>query len=169
MDRNIKSVGEYFITAGVPYGRCPLDWLAKYYRDYSGKMVTLDGGLMDYLLNKSSVDIIEVTEHDGFEQRFKLIWNATEKYPETFIEIGSYGRNGVDIETNENGKEEFVIDEFNRRNWFIILELKADDILVGKPYAYNVTRDKQLLHLTMEEPENYAENVLLYREEEFEK
>ena len=148
MEKNIYSVSDYYIKAKLEAGVCPLNWLAEFYREYDGKLVCLDNRLMSYLLNNSHHDEVKEIPYDGFKQTFTIIWNATEEYPETRVVISVYGREPI-----EKGKDGYIVD--NVANYYIIEELKADDILVNnQEYAKDMLEDKQMVFLVGEELEN---------------
>ena len=143
MEKNVISVDENYLVAGVNEGVCPLDWLAQFYKDYPGKLVMLDEKLMSYLLNMSSSDFIKMSEHDGYKQTFDIVWKATENYPETEVVIGSYGKD----EITKQADGEYLV---YRGNYFVIEKLKAEDILVNnREYANNMKTDKQITLLTI--------------------
>ncbi len=151
MNKNIISIDAYDITAKLDAGVCPLNWLAEYYHEFSGKLVMLDNNLLSYLLNQSGCDEISATKFDGFKQSFTITWKATEEYPETVVLISSYGRDEI-----SRVNDEYVVD--SKRNYNVIEELKADDILVnGEPYAKNMRTDRQVIMLTADEKINTRE------------
>ena len=148
MEKNIYSVSDYYIKAKVPQKTCPLDWLVAFYREYDGKLVCLDNKLMSYILNDCKYDEVHETPYDGFKQTFTVIWKATDTWPETRVVISVYGREPI-----EKGEDGYIVD--NVANYYIIEELKADDILVNnQQYAQNALDDKQMIFLVADELEN---------------
>ena len=149
------------IEAEVEQNVCPLNWLAEYYNKLPGTQVILDGGLMNYLLNKSHADEIKVGESDGKVQRFEFIWEATEEYPKTVVKITCY--NGHGIKKNKAG----IYDTSKSINDdFVIEYLEAADILEdSSKYAENAGdytfRGVNKIRLTQEQPQNVNEKVLL--------
>ena len=153
MEKNIVSVSSNYLKAKVESGVCPLDWLAEFYKDYDGKLVVLDNNLMSFLLNNSHCDSINESEHDGYIQTFSLVWNATEKFPETRVVISSYGRSKIEKE------EEYIVDSVS--NYYIIEELYADDILVnGQKYAENAIDDAQMIMLVADKLDKREELIV---------
>ena len=140
MKKDIISVDDYILKANVEKDVCPLDWLVAFYREYPGKLVMLDKNLLSYLLNKAHYDKIETTEFDGYKQTFTILWNATEKWPETKVIVSSYGRDAI----QKGEKFEVYSDE----NYYVIEELYAEDILVNDArYAENMMTDEQFIML----------------------
>ena len=141
MEKNIISVDDYYLTAKVNKNVCPLDWLAEYYKEYSGKLVMLDKNLLSYLLNDSHCDKISATKHDGFLQKFTIVWEATKNYPETKIVVSSYGKDKI----KKQGKKYLVN---SNTNYYVIEELYAEDIIVkNTTYAEKMKDDKQIIFL----------------------
>ena len=134
MDRNIVNVNDNFVTAELENNVCPLNWLAEFYKEKNlkGKLVVLDNALMDYLLNKSHANTIEVSKSDGHVQFFSLHWDADEKlgYPETNVKLSCYGGKEIRKVGNKYDFSKSYDDDF------IIEKLQAEDILVnGIKYA----------------------------------
>ena len=151
MDKNIKHVNSFYLTAGVETQSCPLDWLAEYYREYPGKLVMIDNKLMAFLLNNSQYDNLAISEFDGFKQSFQLSWDKTDEFPETAVTVVSYGSTPI---RNENGN--YIVE--SNMNYYVIEELKAEDILVdGMVYAENIKTDRQIIMLTSSEIEESLE------------
>ena len=150
MKENIYSISENYIKAKVEGGVCPLNWLAEFYRAHNGKLVMLDNNLMIFLLNHSHCDSIEEQKFDGYKQTFTLVWNATEKFPETKVVISSYGRDAIEKE------DEYIVNSVE--NYYIIEELYADDILInGQRYAENAIDDAQMVFLVADKLEQENE------------
>lgn len=140
MERNIIDVDKYNIKANVEKNVCPLNWLAEFYREYPGKLVMVDKNLMAFLLNNSHADEILENKHDGYKQGFSILWKATDEFPETRIQINSYGKDV--IEKNNDYSVE------SDTNYYVIEELYADDILInGSKYAENMLTDEQIIYL----------------------
>ena len=153
MNKNILSISPYYLKACVENGICPLNWLAEHYQDYSGKLVMVDKNLLSFLLNKSHADNIIEQKHDGFVQKFTIIWEATEEFPEAKVVVSSYGRNPI---TKEDGK--YIVDE--ESNYYVIEELEAEDIIVkGTKYAEHATTDGQILFLVTQPLEKTLERT----------
>jgi len=153
MNKNILSVSPYYLKACVENGVCPLNWLAEYYQDFPGKLVMVDKTLLSFLLNKSCADKITEQKHDGFVQKFTIIWEATEEFPEIKVVISSYGRTPV---TKEDG--EYIVDE--ESNYYVIEELEAEEIIVkGTKYAENAKKDGQILFLVTQQLEKTLEKT----------
>ena len=156
MEKNIISVDPQYIKASVEEGVCPLNWLAKYYKEYPGKLVMIDNKLFEFLLNKSHVDKVAFQEHDGYKQQFNLTWNATEKYPETKITISSYGKDEIIITDQHLEGKPIKIN--SKTNYYVIEKLAAEDILSDdKKYAENQKSDGQIIFLVQKSPEKILE------------
>ena len=143
MKKNIKKVSENFITAEVEKKVCPLNWLAEFYKEFPGKLVVIDSTLFSFLLNDSQVDEIGIKEGGEYRQEVSLLWTATDEYPETRVVIDSLGKDKIGIIG-----EKFVVN--GDKNYYIISELQAEDILVDEmKYADNLD-DGQVLYLVGE-------------------
>ena len=155
MEKNIISVDDFYLKAKVNKNVCPLDWLAEFYRQYSGKLVMLDKNLLSYLLNKSHCDEIAETNFDGFKQTFTIVWKATDNYPETKVVISSYGKDKI-----ENDGQEYLVE--SDTNYYVIEELYAEDIIInGTKYAENMKDDRQIIFLVSPDLENCLEKEML--------
>ncbi len=142
MKKNIISVDDFYIKANVAKNVCPLDWLAKYYRQYPGKLVMLDKNLLNYLLNNSHADQI-TEENSHHKQTFTIVWNATQDYPETKVVVSNYGEEKIEKDEVEG---EYLVE--SDTNWYVIDQLYAEDILSdGKQYASNMKDDRQVIYL----------------------
>ena len=146
MEKKVVKIDPYSIKIAVAKGVCPLNWLAAFYKDYPGKLVMIDSGLFDYLLNKSKCNNVVVSRYDKLEHRqtLSLTWDATDKFPKSEMTVVSHGTNRirqVDGQYVLNGDD----------NYYIVKDLFAEDILVdGVEYASNIKTDKQILFLTLE-------------------
>lgn len=152
MEKNLINVSSSYIKANVEKGICPLNWLAEFYRDYPGKLVMVDKNLMSFLLNDSHCDKLEETKHDGYKQTFTIVWNATDKFPETRIVISSYGRDKIEKD------EKYNVD--SETNYYVIEELQAEDILVNDAkYAENMLTDNQMIFLVSKQLERDKQQI----------
>ena len=150
MDKNVVSIDDFYLKAKVNKGVCPLDWLAEFYKQHAGKLVMLDKNLLSYLLNESHCDEITETAHDGFQQKFTIVWKATKDYPETKIVVSSYGKDKI-----EKDEEEYLVE--SDTNYYVIEELYAEDIIVkGTKYAQNMKDDRQIIFLVSQNLQNSA-------------
>ena len=140
MKKNIVSVDEFYLKAQVEKNVCPLNWLAEYYKEFPGKLVMIDDGLLSFLLNDSHCDKVEVSKHDGYQQKASIIWNATKNYPETRTVISSYGKDKI----TKRGRKYVVNSE---KNYFVIEELHAEDIVAEDNYGENIKTDRQIILL----------------------
>ena len=149
MEKNVINVSKSFLKAKVESGKCPLDWLAEFYKEYPGKLVMLDKNLMNFLVNKAHNDSITIKDQSDYVQNVTVLWNATADYPETRVVVASCGRSKID--QDKNGK--YIIDDTS--NYYIIEQLNADDILVNDmKYADNIQDDEQIIFLVGEDLED---------------
>lgn len=152
--KNIEKVTPFYINASVEPGVCPIDWLAKYYRKFYGKLVMVDRDLMNKMLNHLKYDSISETEFDGYAKSFTLTWNATEEYPETKVVLTSYGKDEI---VYHDGAYEVPTDT----NYYVIEELVASDVLEeGETYATERAIDRQIILLSEKQYVHELEHTL---------
>ena len=145
MQKKEISVNPSFLKLQVDRGVCPLNWLAKFYKDYDGKLIMLDKELVSFLMNDSHCDCVLEIDNSQRSQTFELYWLATEKYPASQLTITSYGQHK--IEKEDDGRYNVYADA----NYYVVEDLKAEDIITNKPYAHNAKNDQQILMLVSDD------------------
>lgn len=154
MKSRVVKVDDNFVKVAIEDGKCPLNWLAEYYRDEEcqGKLVMLDDRELLWLLNNAKCDSID-WEKGEEENTFTLRWKASEEFPETVVTIVSRGK--ATFFELEDGKLDVVP---RNMNWNMIEVLEAADIIdEGIKYAERMTSDKQKVFVVADEPENESE------------